>query len=109
IEEHGAGRRLARARELQDARRFLRAEQLDAAEGVAHTLASRYFKGSMPASSGSTASTTARACSPRLSSSHVLVRSGFSRSVPLLSVMIFTCGRNGSVGCSAVTTASSSV
>src|SRR5256885_16792978 len=68
----------------------------------------RNFNGSISTDSGSTASTTAYGCSPRLSRSHVLARTGSSSIAPVLSVRIFTCGRNGSVGCSAVTTASSS-
>ena len=52
--------------------------------------AHRYFSGSIPTSSGSTASTTARDCSPRLSRSQVLARSGSSSSCPWRSEMILT-------------------
>ena len=67
------------------------------------------FSGSMSSVSGSRASTTDRAYSPLPSRSHVFAICGSSTSSPSAFEMIFTYGRTGSDGCSAVTTGSSSV
>src|SRR6185503_21042921 len=97
VERHRAERRLAGARELREPLGHLIVERR--ADVCCHRVY-MYFSGSMFTASGSTASTTAQVKSPRPSGSHVFTSSDSSSSAPSLSRTIFTCGRNGSDGCS---------
>src|SRR6266540_4501565 len=105
VQRHGAERGFAGPREIREFERHIGVE---CRSNFSHRFY-MYCSGSMPAASGSTASTTAHVKSPRPSGSHVFDRDISSSGPTSRSLTIFTCGRNGSVGCSCVTTPISSV